>query len=251
MCGRYVMARATGDLAAELELTSQPEFDFGPHWNIAPTTAVPILLERTDQGQQLRELHLARWGLLPRWAKDLSFSARTFNARSETVTQKPAFRDAVTRRRAVVPVESYYEWRTETDGDGKARKRPFAVRPADGSLMLFAGLYEWWKDPAAGPDQNPWLLSTTILTTSAPQGTNGPLNALQQLHDRTPLALSWKDARAWMNPATLDRAVVETLLEEMQDRLPAVAADWEIYEVSAAVGNVRNNDAALAVPLTS
>lgn len=163
MCGRYVIARATADLADLLDADPGGQ-EFRQSWNVAPTSEVPILLERLDdEGELRRELHAARWGLLPIWAKDQKLSYKTFNARSETVTEKPTFRSAVLSKRCAVPADAYYEWLK--DGD---QKRPHVIRPNDGGLITFAGLYEWWRDKTAGDDA-PWLLSCTILTGPSPE----------------------------------------------------------------------------------
>ncbi len=167
MCGRYVQARATGDLAAALHADHDPDYQHQPSWNIAPTDTVPIVVETLVDGEILRRLGPARWGLLPPWAKDRTFSSRTFNARSETVTTKPSFRSAVRRKRAIVPAEGYYEWRTE----GRT-KTPHLIRPADGSLMLFAysgraGRTERRRSspPPFSPAQHPQLMTQSCVSS--------------------------------------------------------------------------------------
>ncbi|HIW98771.1 MAG TPA: SOS response-associated peptidase [Candidatus Nesterenkonia stercoripullorum] len=245
MCGRYVMALRAGDLADALDADILDGLELRESWNIAPTTPVPILV---DRGSDRRELHVARWGLLPGWAKDRTFSSRTFNARSETVLSKPAFRSAVRRRRCGVPAQGYYEWRTTTDPDtGKATKRPHFVQPADGSLILFAGLYEWWQDPAlvATGDEAPWVLSTTILTGPSPESSP----QLAQLHDRMPLAMAEETATQWMSPGELPRDETEALVDRVRAEAETVAGRWTITEVGSAVGNVRNDSPELTAPV--
>lgn len=275
MCGRYVMALRAGDLADALDADLLDGLQLKESWNIAPTTPVPIVV---DRGSERREIHLARWGLLPGWARDRAFSSRTFNARSETVLSKPAFRSAVRRRRCGVPAQGYYEWQTITDPEtGKESKRPHVVQPADGSLMLFAGLYEWWQDPAllAAGDAAPWVLSTTILTGAAPEQASpgssslsssspetarvaqesgvadqgGVLSQLAQLHDRMPLAMTEETAARWMRPADLSRDEAEALVMTVREEADAVACTWTITEVGTAVGNVRNDSPELTAPV--
>ncbi|GAA1813153.1 SOS response-associated peptidase [Nesterenkonia flava] len=267
MCGRYVMAkRSLGELApalpSSLELTQDPFFDYHPSWNIAPTSTVPMVVERyDDDGVLHRELHPARWGLIPRWAKEQNFSAATFNARSETVTQKPAFREAVRHRRAVLPAEAYYEWpRTLLDAAHapaaagtvrKAKGRPYAVRPKDGSLLLFAAIYEWWRDPHAPAEEPaPWILSVSILTGPSPdpQHADPQLARLGRLHDRTPLAMTVEDAHEWITPGQRSVEELEPLLERLRGGVHDVARGWELYEVDPAVGSVRNNGPELMEP---
>ena len=193
MCGRYVMARATSDLVALGDAEANEDLVLRQSWNVAPTAEVPILVAHADDvgvggsgggdggagAGVTRRIHVARWGLVPPWAKELSVGSRAFNARSETVASKPTFRAAVRARRCAVPVEGYYEWKTPEPGakgpDGRAaKKQPYYVHPAgagdgEGPVIWFAGLYEWWQDPeaqAAGEDA--WVLSTTILTMAAP-----------------------------------------------------------------------------------
>ncbi|EMQ97699.1 hypothetical protein ADIAG_03079 [Paeniglutamicibacter gangotriensis Lz1y] len=239
MCGRYVMAKAIGDLVAEAEAEADANLELRQSWNVAPTTDVPIVLERIIDDAVHRQVHVAKWGLVPVWAKDSAVGVRAFNARSETVTEKPTFRSAVKARRCAVPAEGYYEWLA---GDTpKAKKRPFYVHPADESLIFFAGLYEWWKDPSKGDgDPEQWLLSTTILTCPSPAADAKPpvLRQLHGLHDRLPIPLS-KDAMAeWLDPK--DKNAVD-LVEMVRADAAEVASDWELREVDAAVGNVRND----------
>jgi putative SOS response-associated peptidase YedK len=159
------MARAVGDLLAEFDAGLEEEVHLPPSWNVAPTDDVPIVLERLIDGGQVRQLHVARWGLVPSWAKDPGVGARMINARSETVLEKPAFRKAMKSRRCAVPADGYYEWK---QGAGKA-KQPYYVHPGNSAGLVFAGLYEWWKDPSKGEGEpGGWVLSTSILTADTP-----------------------------------------------------------------------------------
>lgn len=241
MCGRYVQARASADLVSDLQAELPLGVEIRPSWNVAPTAEVPILLERLDDDAALhRELHLARWGLLPRWAKELSFSSRTFNARSETVAEKASFRAAVRSQRCAVPATAYYEWLTEG-----SRKTPHAVRPSTDDGILFAGLYSWWRDPAAGADAE-WRLTCTILTGAAPQPEQH--EQLAGLHDRMPLALSRQTMDEWLQPQKLEREEAQLLVEQIRQEAYQVASSWEVYPVDRAVGNVRNNSPELLEP---
>lgn len=288
MCGRYVMALRAGDLVDALSATGLDEVEVPPttaiqqSWNIAPTATVPILVERlveaaegaesssvssaesaepsaSPAGARRREIHSARWGLLPRWAESAAFSAKTFNARSETAASKPSFRSAVRRRRCAVPAQGYYEWRAAVDETtGKTVRTPHYIRPADGSVLLFAGLYEWWQDPelaAAGADS--WVLSTTILTGPSPEPGPGDatnegdetLQTLADLHDRIPLALDAETAADWIRPGERDRDETAVQLERLQAAALDVARGFAIDEVDRAVGNVRNDSPELTRPI--
>ena len=134
MCGRYVMARAVGDLLAEFDAGLEEEIVIPPSWNVAPTADVPILLERLVDGSPVRQLHVARWGLVPSWAKDPAIGSKMINARSESVLEKPAFRKATRSRRCAVPADGYYEWK----GEGRS-KQPYYVHPKDGRRWCSPG----------------------------------------------------------------------------------------------------------------
>jgi putative SOS response-associated peptidase YedK len=238
------MARAVGDLVAATGAEYPGDFELRESYNVSPTTDVPILLDRIIEGEVRRQLHLARWGLVPRWAKEASVGARAFNARVETVAEKPTFRAALGARRCAVPVDGYYEWKKL----GPKAKRPYYVHPADGTPILFAGLYEWWQDPSKGEgDPQRWLLSTTVLTTAAPPaGTGNPvLEELAGLHDRMPVPLDRDTLQAWLDPAAGNGAV---LAELVRDRAYDAASGWVLEPVGPAVGNVRNNSPELIIP---
>lgn len=240
MCGRYVMARAIGDLVAEAEAEADENLQLRHSWNVAPTTDVPIVLERLVDGELRRQVHVARWGLVPGWAKELSVGARAFNARSETASSKPTFRAAVKKRRAAVPAEGYYEWKKEAGG----KKRPFFIHPEDGSLIFFAGLYEWWKD-----EDGSWILSTSILTMQSPDAEEpGVLGELAQLHDRLPIPMDKDMMSRWLSPDEEDGA---GLIEQVRSEAYDVASTWTIHEVDTAVGNVRNDSPELIEPHSS
>jgi putative SOS response-associated peptidase YedK len=250
------MARAIGDLVAESgAVEPEDELLLRPSWNVAPTTDVAVVLERAVEADGTRrEVHVARWGLVPPWAKDVSVGARAFNARSETVTEKPTFRAAARARRCAVPAEGYYEWLKPAAGAPQgAQKRPFFVHPADGSLIFFAGLYEWWKDESV-PEDDPhrWLLSCTVLTGPSPEAGTGDetLEQLHGLHDRLPLPMDAATMDAWLEPDKLPSAeAAGQLVDRVREQAYRTASGWTLDEVGPAVGNVRNNGPELIEPL--
>lgn len=258
MCGRYVMARAIGDLVADSgALDPDEELVLPPNWNVAPTADVPVVLERAEPASGAgprREIHVARWGLVPPWAKDLSVGSRAFNARSETVTEKPTFRSPVKARRCAVPADGYYEWlKPEAGASKSAKKRPFYVHPEDGTPIYFAGLYEWWKDESV-PDGDPgrWLLSCTILTGPSPEADDADptLAQLGSLHDRLPLPMDRDTLDAWLDPEKLTSAeAAGALVDRICGQAFRTASGWTLTEVGTAVGNVRNNGPELIEPL--
>jgi putative SOS response-associated peptidase YedK len=201
-----------------------------PRWNIAPTQDVAAV--RMAEGR--RQLALLRWGLVPPWADDPSIGARMINARAETVAGKPAFRDAFRKRRCLVPLDGFYEWRAE----GR-RKQGFAIRRRDRAPFALAGLWERWPGPKRGEppthSTDRSLETATVITTTA--------NAtLKPLHERMPVVLAPQDWELWLDPAT-PPPVLEGLLKPAPDEL------LEFYPVGPRVNSVRNDDEACAAPL--
>lgn len=235
MCGRFVVARVASELVDLLDVDQVgddlPEASF----NIAPTARAAIVLDSAKTEPPTRRLESARWGLVPSWAKDLSIGSRAFNARSEELEGKAMFRGALEKRRAVVPASGYYEWKTTPEG-----KTPHYIHPADGSPLLMAGLYEWWKNPAAADDDPArWVLSFTILTRDS-------IGRLGSIHDRMPLFIDPDHADAWLDPDTDN---VRDVLDAAIDAAPAIAEELENHVVGKAVGNVRNDSPELIEPV--
>ncbi len=227
MCGRYA---ASADEAA-LQEVFQPDEVLQPpprSWNLAPTDAVPAVVTQTsrDTGQRRRVLVAPRWGLVPSWAKGLG--RPQVNARAETVASKPMFRAAFASRRCLLPADGYYEWQPVPGG--QRTKQPYFIKP-DTGLLVMAGIYEHWKNPATGT----WLTSVAIITTEA-------TDRLGKLHDRMPVTVEPTDWEAWLDPGLTDPQAVLGLLALTGERLAG-------YPVSAAVGNVRNDGPELVQPL--
>lgn len=244
------MARAVGDLLADFDAELENEIALEKSWNVAPTDAVPIVLERLIDDYVKRQLHVAKWGLVPSWAKDPKGGARLINARSETLLEKPSFKKAAVARRCAVPADGYYEWKK---GEGKS-KQPYYVHPGDGQGLVFAGLYEWWRDQSASPDDpGRWLLSMSILTADTPTADEARtrrsasvFDELTSLHDRVPLPMSTETMEAWLDPREKD---AQGLVDMVRSRAHDAAAGWTLDAVGAAVGNVRNNSPELIEPV--
>ena len=235
MCGRFVVASSGSDLVGVLRVDVEGDDLPEPSYNIAPTSRVSIVLDSAKTEPPTRRLEPARWGLVPSWAKDPKIGVRAFNARSEELEDKPMFRNALEKRRAVVPASGYYEWKTTDDG-----KIPHYIHPADGAPLFFAGLYEWWKDPSKAEDAaDKWLLSFTILTRDS-------IGRLGSIHDRMPLFVDADHADAWLDPTTDN---VRDVLDAAIDAAPLVAETLDDHVVSGAVGNVRNNSPELIEPV--
>ncbi|MDO9377828.1 MAG: SOS response-associated peptidase [Nocardioidaceae bacterium] len=243
MCGRYASSRSGDDLVDEFDLDPAAGVPVVPvDYNVAPTKHVPVVLARSPRAEPdaapVRRLQLARWGLVPSWAKDPSIGNKMINARLETAAEKPSFRKAFASRRALVPADGYYEWYASTarDAKGKPVKQPFFIRPQGGGVLAMAGLYELWRDPAASVDDDPWLWSFTILTTRAEDD-------LGRLHDRMPLLLEPSDHSRWLDPHVTDTADVTSML------VPAAPGRLEAFPVSRSVNNVRNEGPELVEPI--
>jgi putative SOS response-associated peptidase YedK len=237
MCGRFVVAKAVGDIVTTFEIDEVVGDMPGISYNVAPTQKIAMVVDRSFEkdedggplGELNRELHAARWGLVPRWAKSESDGAPLINGRIETMLEKPSFKDSVVRRRCVIPASGYYEWQVKPDGT----KQPFYINAGEGMFAL-AGLYEWWKKP-----DGTWLLSATTLTKdSAPE--------LAHIHDRNPLLLTPDTFEAWLDPHIIGD---EDLLQAISLGSDEVAAEALFSPVSARVGKVSENDPSLILPL--
>ena len=196
-----------------------------------PTTPMcsmtPVVRLESETGQ--RELTIMRWGLIPFWAKDSKIAYSTINAKAETITTSPVFREAMKRRRCLVPADFFYEWKKL---DAK-KKQPYAIAMKDGSLFAFAGLWERWKDRSDGTE----LESFTIITTD-------PNELMQPLHDRMPVIVKPSDYSRWLDSGNAERPPVDLLRPFDADLMTA-------WRVGPDVGNVRNNRPDLFEPLST
>jgi putative SOS response-associated peptidase YedK len=222
MCGRYTLS-APAELVAELfELAEAPAL--APRYNIAPGQDAPIVRAAAPG----RRLEMARWGLVPAWARDPAVGSKSINARAESVAEKPSFRDSFAERRCLVPADGFYEWRAE----GGRRKTPYHLRPAAGGLIAFAGLWDVWRAGAGDPA----LETFAIVTTDASED-------LRDLHDRMPVVLPPASWTAWL--------AADTAPGDLQRLLrPAPARFFVPRPVSTRVNSVDNDDAACLAPDT-
>jgi putative SOS response-associated peptidase YedK len=213
MCGRYATSRSAVDLAAFFDALDETDGALAPRYNVAPTDPVPVVRVSSNRG---RVVSVARWGLVPAWAKDPKSAARMINARAETVASANAYAPSFSRRRCLIPADGWYEWRK----DGTARQAYF-MTPRDGGILALAGVWARW---GSGPDV---LTTCSVITTAA-------LGELAEIHDRMPLTLTPDRWAAWLSgpadPAALLRPAEAAALE-----------DLEIRPVGPAVGNVRND----------
>ena len=212
MCGRYTLIADLGDLAQRFEFDGT-DFSYDPGYNIAPTESV--LTVRNVGG---REAAFMKWGLIPFWAKDPKIGTWMINARAETVAEKPAFRNALKKRRCLVLADGYYEWQKSPVG-----KRPYRIIMKSGEPFAMAGLWETWKDP-----QGNVVPSCTIITTTSN-------DFLALIHNRMPVILPREYEDLWLDMDIDDGAALTQML------IPSPDDVLDAYQVSTLVNYARNN----------
>jgi putative SOS response-associated peptidase YedK len=230
MCGRYVVAYDPDTLVEGFSLVRiQP---FPKRWNVAPTTDVPVVFD-TKSGERVCEP--MRWGLVPHWAKDATGGAKLNNARVEGMAEKPAFRQALRRRRCLLPASGYYEWQAVPQPGGKVIKQPWYISPTDAPFFAMAGLFEAWRPPGSDPS-TPWLLTCCVVTTDAsPQ--------MAHIHDRMPVMIPREQWSAWLSRANQDPAALAPLMSGLPD------AAMQAWPVSREVSRSSSEGEQLIAPL--
>jgi putative SOS response-associated peptidase YedK len=220
MCGRYAILSAPEAIRALFAYQERPNFP--PRYNVAPSQPIPIV--RLADG--VRQFALVRWGLIPSWVKDPRAFALLINARGESVNEKVAFRNAMRRRRCLVPADGFYEWKREGN-----RTRPYFVRRKDRKPFAFAGLWETWTGPNGEE-----MESAAIVVTGASR-------TLAAVHDRMPVIVPPEAFELWLDCANVDAQTASALIAPAPDGL------LEAYEVSPAVNRTANDGATLIEPL--
>ena len=220
MCGRFALSATPQEVRAVFDFIETPNFP--PRFNIAPTQ--PVATVRMIGGG--RRFALVRWGLVPGWVKDPASFSLLLNARAETAAQKPSFRAAMRHRRCLIPASGFYEWHRP---DGGA-KQPYWIRPRDGGVVAFAGLWEEWCDPDGGE-----IETGTVLTV--------PSNsAISWIHHRMPAVIAPKDFDTWLDVRSTPYADAHALLTPASEDL------FEAIAVSTRVNNARIDDRHLIEP---
>lgn len=210
MCGRFSLTASPELVRKAFGYNESP--DFPQRYNIAPTQPVALVMKNG----QARHFALARWGFLPGWVKDPADFPLIFNARSETALEKASYRNAMRRRRCLIPADAWYEWRRDGAG-GKGRKTPFMIRRRDQAVIGLAGLWETYS----GPDGSE-IDTVCILTTSA----NGMLSAI---HERMPAVIAREDYSRWLDTDFVTAEEAAKLLR------PAPDEDFEIIEIGSEI----------------
>ena len=215
MCGRFYLTAAPAEIRKHFKLDKMPELV--PRYNIAPMQTSPIVIAE----ENVRAVHLARWGLVPSWSRDLSPAAGMINAPAETLEEKPAYRKPFDSQRCLVPANGFYEWQTRG-----AKKQPYKIAVRHGTLIAFAGLWERWT-----PEDGEPVMTFTIVTTRASK-------LVSEVHDRMPVIIAPPDHQRWL---TAPAAAAKRLLMPF-------AAGLTIGAVSDRVNNVKNDDVSLLQP---
>lgn len=208
-------------MAAEFGATPLPGTDLAPNWNVAPTQQ--ILAIRQSDSERL--LDVMRWGFVPHWAKSLEGGPAPINARAETAGYKPMFRDAVRRRRCLIPANGFYEWQKSDSGS----KQPYFIKQSDDGVMAMAGIWGSWG--------NEEIRTCAILTTE-------PNEIVAPIHNRMPVLISASDWTEWLDPDNQD-------LGELADLMQPSSLDLVALPVSTRVNNPKSNDEALIERLAS
>lgn len=219
MCGRFAQKSSARKIAKKFKVEEVPPL--AERYNVAPSQTVLAVREASGG----REASFLKWGLVPRWAKDVGIGNKLINARSETVTEKPSFREAFARRRCLVLADGFFEWSRRGD-----RKRPYYFHMRDGEPFAIAALWERWEGEG-GP-----LETCTLLTTGANE-------LLAPHHDRMPVILRPDDYDVWLSPGARGPEHLTTLLR------PYPHAEMSAYAVSTLVNSPSNDDPRCVEPL--
>lgn len=220
MCGRYTFTEPDS-LNERYNIHSAAKYT--ANFNASPTQRMPVIRLEGDE----QRLELMRWGLIPSWAKDKNIGYKLFNARSETVFEKPSWRSAIRARRCLIPATGFYEWKRE----GTSKKQPYYITVKRRAIISFAGIWESWKD-----ENGKQIDTYSILTTT-------PNKEMSELHDRMPVILHKEDEESWLNED--DRNFLETVMKPYED------GHLKLVPVSTDVNVVKNNNDHLMLPLNS
>jgi putative SOS response-associated peptidase YedK len=224
MCGRYVRKSSRTQIARSFDIDPDNLPDFPPSYNVAPQTFQPVVRLNRNTGE--REVVLMRWGLVPYWSKETKIGYSTINAKAETVTTSSTFREAMKRRRCLIPADAFYEWQKL---DPK-HKQPFAIALKSGGIYAFAGLWDRWRDPKT----KEVLETFSIITTDANE-------LIAPLHERMPVVLEPKDYQRWLAPGDPQRLPVDLLRAYPAEKMRA-------WKVDTRVGDVKNDEPGLLEP---
>lgn len=220
MCGRYLITSTPEAMRQLFAYLEQPNFP--PRYNVAPTQPIPIV--RLHEGK--RQFALVRWGLIPAWVKDPKTFSLVLQARSDTVLDKPSFKNAMKRRRCLIPADGFYEWNEDT-----TPRKPYVVLPKDRRPVAFAGIWESWMGPNGEE-----LETAAVITTDANK-------TLHPIHHRMPVVIPPEAFDFWLDCRHVDENSAAALL------VPAPEDLFEAHEISPAVNRVANDYPDLIKPV--
>lgn len=213
MCGRFTIVFEPELLIRRFGVNEIP-FEWRALYNAAPGQKIPAIIE--ERGE--RRLGQLKWGLVPFWAKDEKIGYKMINAKSETIQEKPAFKNLFVRKRCIIPADGFYEWKKV----GKA-KQPMRIMMKSGEPFAFAGLFDSWTSP-----EGEKVHTCTIITTQ-------PNKVVSDIHDRMPVILREQDEHLWLNRGQFDADLLQSLL------IPYDESKMRAYPVSAMVGSPKND----------
>jgi len=221
MCGRFTITLEAADLQQDLGITDMP-LDWQPRFNVAPTQPVAAVLDANT-----RKAEWLRWGLIPSWAKDPTIASSLINARSETVAEKPSFRQAFNRRRCLILADGFYEWKRYASQKGHSQ--PYYFQRIDKKAFVFAGLWETWKPPEGEP-----IRTCTIITCAANE-------IVSPVHERMPVMLSGESMWNWIEFSSPDA---------LKGILLPYPPDWmKAFPISRLVNNANKESPDMVKPL--
>lgn len=210
MCGRFALSAPEKAVRKHFDLKESAPL--APRYNIAPGQEIAAVRQR----QSSNELVLFHWGLIPFWAKDARIGSRMINARAETISEKPSFRNSFEKYRCLIPANGFYEWK---EISGKKRKQPCFIRMRDKGLFAMAALWSTWQDKTTGRT----IQSCAIVTIE-------PNTLLQDIHNRMPVIISPEQYTLWLDPSAKP--------EDLKDLCrPFASEDMEAYPVSGLCNN--------------
>ncbi|PLS09458.1 SOS response-associated peptidase [Neobacillus cucumis] len=216
MCGRFTLSATIDEIMDRFDIQSfLDEEMYAPSYNIAPSQLVLAVINNGTSNR----MGFLKWGLVPPWANDISIGNKMINARAETITEKPSFRNAFKKKRCLVIADSFYEWKRHSD---KA-KTPMRIKLKSNELFAMAGLWEGYKSP-----DGKMLYSCSVITTQ-------PNELMKDIHDRMPVILTREDESTWLNPEMADINLLKSLLVPFDEKL------MDTYEVSSLVNSPKNN----------
>lgn len=224
MCSRYSLTSPPEAVRAYFGYRETPNFP--ARYNIAPTQDIGVVVLDEDGTRRFRSM---RWGFLPFFAKEPKAAPPLINARAEGIATKPSFRQAFARRRCLIPADGFYEWTGP-----KGTRRPFLLRPRDGGLIAFAGLWERWRDKQAGTETD------TVVIITCPAN-----DTVANLHDRMPVVLDANDHAAWLDSKATPVEEALALLKSAPDDL------FELVEMDPKINDSRREEPGIQEPLAT